>query len=70
MIDSDFRHEVIALIRNHGQAEVKVEKNERLLQMVIMKKLDVEILEVEQFSALPVERTGGFGSTGKTHLKP
>ena len=64
MIDSDFRHEVIALIRNHGRAEVKIEKNERLLQMVIMKNPDVKILEVEQLSAVGVERTGGFGSTG------
>ena len=55
---------MIALIRNHGQAEVKIEKNERLLQMVLMKKLDVEIVEVEELSAVGVERTGGFGSTG------
>ena len=55
---------MIALIRNHGQAEVKIEKNERLLQMVLMKKLDVEVVEVEELSAVGVERTGGFGSTG------
>src|SRR5687767_10787048 len=62
-IDSDYRGEIAVILINHGQDVVKLEKGERIAQLVIC---PVSRAEIEVASTLEsTERgEGGFGSTG------
>ncbi len=64
VIDSDYRGEIKVALFNHGKESRKVEKGERIAQMVIVPYLFAEYEEVEELS--DTERgEGGFGSTGR-----
>lgn len=62
-IDSDYRGEVKVLLINLGEREVRLERGQRLAQLVIAPCPRVELVEVEML-APSVRGTGGFGSTG------
>ena len=62
--DYDYRgdgDEYKAALLNFTDQEVKIEKGERLTQMIIMQRERVELEEKDQFGTAD---RGGFGSTG------
>ena len=63
VIDPGYRDEVKVVLINLGSEEVKVEKGERIAQLLIVPVAYLEPVEVEE---LPPNdgRRGGFGSTG------
>ncbi len=64
VIDSDYRGEVKVALYNHGKEAQKVEKGERIAQMVVAPYLSAVYEEAEDLS--DTERgEGGFGSTGR-----
>ena len=64
-IDAGYRGEVGIILFNAGAEAFRVERGDRIAQMVIQKLPEVELLRVEELASS--ERgAGGFGSTG-TH---
>lgn len=64
VIDSDYRGEVIIALHNDSETEKRINKNERIAQLVVMPYLSVEFQEMDELD--DTERgSGGFGSTGK-----
>lgn len=65
VIDSDYRGEVHAIMQNISNRElVRIEKGDRIAQIVFVPCADVEFEEVEMLSDT-ARGTGGFGSTGQ-----
>ena len=63
VIDSDYRGEVKVALHNHGTEPQKVQKGERIAQMVIADYYPCEYIESNELD--DTERgSGGFGSTG------
>lgn len=64
LIDSGYRGEVAVLLLNNDPAEIfRVEKGDRIAQLVIVPIASPDPVEVEELSE--TERgTGGFGSSG------
>jgi dUTP pyrophosphatase len=63
VIDSDYRGEVYAFIKLKTIEELKWDRNDRLLQLVVVPHLMTPVLVVDELP--PSGRgTGGFGSTG------
>lgn len=62
-IDSDYRGEVMVILINLGDAPFRIERGERIAQLVLA---PVTRLEWERVEALPgtARGAGGFGSTG------
>jgi len=63
--DSDYcgdGDEYRAAVFNFTNQEVLIEKGERVAQMIILKREQVELLEQDQFETAD---RGGFGSTGR-----
>lgn len=63
--DYDYRgdnDEYRAALYNFSDKEVKIEKGERLVQMIILPRERVEIIEKDQFDE---KDRGGFGTTGR-----
>ena len=64
IVDSQFRGEVKMAIVNMGSVPYVIYPGDRIAQMVVEKRLDVEVVKVDQLGE--TERgEGGFGSTGK-----
>lgn len=63
VIDSDYRGEVMALIRNRGEECLKIAKGDRIAQMLVVPCLLADIEEVAELDET-VRGAGGFGSTG------
>lgn len=61
-IDSDYRNEILVLLTNHGDSDVKIYNGDRIAQGVVSIVPEITILEVEDLDQ--TERVGGFGSTG------
>lgn len=62
-IDSGYRGEVGVILVNHGDADFKVSKSDKIAQIVIAPVVQPEIFET--FSVDQTDRgEGGFGSTG------
>ena len=64
VIDSDYRGEVCALLRNTSNVTWEVLACERLVQGVIVPVPNIQIKEVDELSETS-RGVGGFGSTGK-----
>lgn len=64
VIDSDYRGEVCALLRNTSIFTTKADIGERLVQGVIVPVPSVQIKEVDELSETS-RGVGGLGSTGK-----
>ena len=63
VVDSDYRGEIKVALHNHSKQDQKIEKGERIAQLVIAPFLKAEFYEAEELST--TERgSGGFGSTG------
>jgi dUTP pyrophosphatase len=63
-IDADYRGEVKVLLINHGEEPFRVERGERIAQLVVARYVPVGFEPVEDLEA--TERgAGGFGSTGR-----
>ena len=71
LIDSDFRGLVNVILLNHSSKCFTIKEGERIAQVVFMRKLDADFVEVNSLEKLgQTERQeGGFGSTGKTVIK-
>jgi dUTP pyrophosphatase len=63
-IDSDYRGEIKILMINFGETEVKLQRGERIAQLVICPVLRAQLVQVD---SLDDTQRGekGFGSTGK-----
>lgn len=62
-IDADYRGEIKVLLINHGREAFKIERLERIAQMVIQVVPEIELVEVDELSDTP-RGSGGFGHTG------
>ncbi|MBL1234507.1 MAG: dUTP diphosphatase [Rhodobiaceae bacterium] len=62
-IDSDYRGEVKVILINHGSSPFKIERGERIAQMVIAPVTQGVWTRVEELSET-ARGAGGFGSTG------
>lgn len=66
VIDSDYRHEVKAIIVNNSAYPVTINKGDRIAQIEFTTREDFNIQEVNELdSYIKSNRTGGFGSTGE-----
>lgn len=63
VIDSHYRGEVGVVIINLGEKEFKINKNDRIAQMLIQPVATAEIQEVDELSET-ARGEGRFGSTG------
>lgn len=64
VIDADYRGEVIVALHNHSDKPQKIDKNERVAQLVIAPVLKVDFELVDDLKDTR-RGDGGFGSTGK-----
>lgn len=63
-IDADYRGEVMVIVINLGQQSFRIERGERIAQMVVAPVVQPAFVREEDLDA--TERgTGGFGSTGR-----
>ena len=63
-IDEDYRGELIVLLVNLGREAHRIERGDRIAQLVVAPVTRVRVVEVEALS--PTDRgPGGFGSTGR-----
>ena len=62
VIDSDYRGNIKVLLKNIGDEPYKIEKYDRIAQLVIMPVLLVNFIDAWNDTA---RGEGGFGSTGK-----
>ena len=62
-IDADYRGEIMVLLVNLGSETFRVQRGDRIAQLVIAPVAQVEVVAVEELG--DTERgQGGFGSTG------
>ena len=62
-IDCDYRGEVMVLLANLGEAPFRIERGERIAQLVVQRIERVRLVEVAEIATTP-RGAGGFGSTG------
>lgn len=65
-IDEGYTGEIQVILINHGERVYKVNKGEKIAQMVIMPVIRVQVEEVNELQETS-RGLGGFGSTGLTH---
>lgn len=63
MIDADYRGNVGVVLFNHAQEAFKIEKGDRVAQLILEKYLNAEVQEVGSLDETD-RGEGGFGSTG------
>ena len=63
-IDAGYRGEVGVIMYNGGTEEFKINRGDRIAQMVICELPEIELCEAETLSDSN-RGEGGFGSTGK-----
>ncbi len=64
-IDSDYRGEVKVILFNFGKEPFKIERGERIAQMILSKVYKAEIEETDSLED-STRGEGGFGHTGKS----
>ncbi|ODQ79918.1 hypothetical protein BABINDRAFT_161585 [Babjeviella inositovora NRRL Y-12698] len=67
VVDADYRGELKVILFNHSEKDFKIEKGDRIAQLVLEKIVNAEIQELtaEQFEEESTIRgEGAFGSTG------
>ena len=62
-IDEGYRGEVGVVLINHGRTPFQVERGMRVAQLVVQRRLAVEVVETEALSDT-ARGSRGFGSTG------
>lgn len=68
VIDADYRGEVKIGLVNHGQSPVEIAAGERVCQLIVQQFL-IDAVLVDDLPLVDTNRTGGFGSTGRTALE-
>jgi len=63
-IDSGYQGEIAVILHNTSQAAFKIEKGDRIGQLIFSTVLTPEFKIIEEFSAKSDRGTNGFGSTG------
>ena len=63
-IDEGYRNEWMAIIVNLSNQDVTIQKNDRICQIILAKKINYEFEEVDELPESD-RGLGGFGSTGK-----
>ena len=63
VIDSDYRGEILVALHNHSAETQRIERGERIAQLVITPYLTVQFAEAKSLDQT-VRGAGGFGSTG------
>ena len=63
-IDEGYRGEIGIVLINHGTDSFRVEKGMRIGQLVVQRRLEIDVVEVESLSDT-VRGEGAFGSSGK-----
>jgi dUTP pyrophosphatase len=63
-IDCDYRGEVGVLLINFGSETVRLDKGERIAQLVISPVIHAQLIEVAEVPQDTVRGENGFGSTG------
>ena len=64
LIDSDYQGEIKVLLWNRGNEVVKIERMDRIAQLVIVPVVQAQFEIVQEFEQSQ-RGAGGFGSTGK-----
>ena len=68
VIDEDYRGNVGVVLFNHGAEDLKVERGDRVAQLILEQIVTPQVVEVQTLA--DTERgAGGFGSTGIKHKK-
>lgn len=62
-VDADYRGEIGVILINLGQEAVRIERGERIAQLVVQRLPKVQLREVEELPASD-RGPGGFGHTG------
>lgn len=62
-IDEGYRGEVRVLLINHGRRVFQVSAGMRIAQLVVQRRCDLEVVEIDELSDTR-RGAGGFGSTG------
>jgi dUTP pyrophosphatase len=62
-VDSDYRGEIRVLLVNLGQEPVRIERGERIAQLVVQRLPEVRLKEVDDLRET-ARGAGGFGHTG------
>jgi dUTP pyrophosphatase len=62
-IDEGYRGEVGVILINHGPAPFEVTPGARIAQLVVQRRLEVQVVEVDEVSTT-ARGAGGYGSTG------
>ncbi len=64
LVDAGYRGEIQVIAINHGQVDVRVERGDRIAQLVVVPVAEQEWVEVDELDDSP-RGSGGFGSTGR-----
>jgi len=65
VVDSDYRGEVKVLLVNHGDADLRVAKGDRVAQLLFVRHEVADLIETDIDNLAKTDRgQGGFGSTG------
>jgi dUTP pyrophosphatase len=63
-VDADYRGEISVILINHGDTPFRIQRGERIAQMVIAQVTRAELVPAVSLSATN-RGAGGFGSTGR-----
>ena len=63
-IDADYRGEIMVILINHGKGSFRVQRGDRIAQMIISRVYQITWEQVEHFRSDTDRGDGGFGSTG------
>lgn len=65
VIDSDYRGEVNVLLFNHGNKPFRVNRGDRIAQLLIVPAYGQTVVVVDEFEWKTARGENGFGSTGR-----
>lgn len=63
IVDSDYVDELFLLVENIGSSVVRINKGERIAQLMLVENVPTELVEVDSLTKDSTHK--GFGSTGK-----
>ena len=63
-VDADYRGEIGVILINLGQETVRIQRGERIAQLVVQRLPEIRLTEVEELPASD-RGPGGFGHTGR-----
>lgn len=63
IVDSDYTEELFLLVENIGSSVTRINKGERIAQVMLVENVQTELVEVDVLTKVGTHE--GFGSTGK-----